>query len=587
MNMAVEFEDQGKTLGEYANIFKRRKRPMIILAVIIFGIALLTALLWPPTYQSSATILIEEQQIPRDLVASTVTSYAAQQIEVIKARTMTMQNIMGLVNQHGLYDEDELSAMARSEVVAEFIEDVSLDVLSAGVIDPLTGRPTEATIAFTLSYKHSSPNKAQKVASELVTLFLNENLRDRTEKSSSTSSFLKEEAESLSLKLAQLETELAEFKLSNEGSLPELYQYNLQVIERTEREMLDVSLRLKELQKRQLQIEAELVQLSPYAATVMPDGRSVLSDYDRLKAIKSDYRQKVAVYNEQHPDVIRLKREISVLEDVLGVTLSPEEYEQQLRMESDRLSLLMDKYTEDHPKVIAQKRVLDKLAEEGSPENSTTNIKKDNPDNPAYVLMDTQLKSTVVEIQVLKENQLELEKKLKKYEDNILKAPMVEKNYIAMQRDYQNASLKYQEIKAKEMAAELGQNLEQGRKGERFTLIDPPALPEEPVSPNRPAIIFLGLILSIGISVGFVVILEAMTPVIRGRTQLAQLAGAQPLVVVPYLTIDEEISATTNNKYKWIVAVVVGVIVALLLVHFLVKPLDVTWFLILRKLGMS
>ena len=44
--------------------------------------------------------------------------------------------------------------------------------------------------------------------------------------------------------------------------------------------------------------------------------------------------------------------------------------------------------------------------------------------------------------------------------------------------------------------------LEKERKGEKFTLIDPAILPEEPVSPNRPAIIFLSLVLALGAGVG-------------------------------------------------------------------------------------
>ena len=589
MNMAVEMEEDTKGLDEYIGAFRRRKKAFFIPAVVIFVIAFLTAVLWPATYQSSATILIEEQQIPKDLVSSTVTSFAAQQIEVIKARIMTMQNIMGLVEKYSLYSEDELQATARSEIVGEFVESVGLDVLSAGVVDPRTGRATEATIAFTLSYKHAVPDKAQKVASELVNLYLNENLKDRAEKSSSTSVFLKAETESLARELEGLEAKLAEFKLQNEGSLPELYQYNLQVMERTEREMLDVSLRLKELEKRKLDIESQLVQLSPYAPTVMPDGQQVLSDYDRLKSLKSLYRQKAAVYNEQHPDVVRISREIEVLEKELGVQLSPEEFAEQLRAEQDRLSGLKQQYQNTHPKVTTQQRIVDNMMSNKPTANTqATDISKENPDNPAYVLMDTQLKSTLVEMQVLKENKVELEKKLKRYEEHVLKAPMVEKTYIALQRDYANATAKYQEINAKQRAAELGQNLEQGRKGERFTLIDPPALPEKPVSPNRPVIIFLGLVAALGAGLGTVIILEALSPAIRGREALALIMGAQPLAVVPYMDKEDEVVESGYKKWmKPVVLALAALVVLLIAVHIFVKPLDVAWYLLLRKFGLG
>lgn len=586
MNMAIELEE-GKGLADYLKVFKRRKKFLLIPAGVVFAIALLAAVLWPPTYQSRATILIEQQQIPKDLVTSTVTSFAAQQIEVIKARIMTMKNIMSLVSQYGLYDEDELRTKASSEIVGEFVEDVGVDVISAGLIDPKTGRPTEATIAFNVSYQHSNPQKAMKVTNDLVNLFLNENLRDRTEKSASTTSFLKEEVDALSKELEQQEQTLAEFKQENEGSLPELYQYNLQVMERTEREMLDVALRIKELKKRKLELESKLVQISPYAPTVMPDGQQVLSDYDRLKSLKSSYRQKIAVYSPEHPDVQRLKREIEVLQNELGVTLTPEEYATQLRGEKNLLAELRQKYTADHPKVVAQERVVAQMEKEKPTLPASESIAEERADNPAYVLLQSQLKSTEVEIQILQENKKELDRKLKEFEDHVLKAPTVEKQYLALQRNYNNAAAKYTEMKSKQMAAELGRSLEQERKGERFTLIEPATMPEEPVSPNRPAIIFLGFVLAVGVGVACAIIVEAMSPAVRGREMLMAVSGIQTLAVVPYIETDLETAKDDGKKLQWVAVGVVVLILGIIAIHFFYKPLDVLWFVLLRKFGLG
>ena len=587
MNMAFELEDEGKSLSDYIKAFKRRKKQMLVPAGVVFGLAVLAALFWPPTYKSSATILIEQQQIPKDLVSSTVTSLAAQQIEVIKARIMTVKNIMGLVKKYGLYTDDELKAKATSEIVEEFIDDVSVDVLSANIVDPKTGRPTEATIAFTLSFEHSDPNKAMKVTNELSDLFLAENLRDRTEQSASTSSFLKEEVKRLSGELAKQEQVLAEFKEKNEGSLPERYQYNLQVIERTERDLLDSSLRLKELEKHKLALQSQLDQLSPYAASVTPDGKPVLSDYDRLKSLKSEYRRKISIYSADHPDVIRLKREIDTLEKEVGGSLTPEDYAEQLRIEKNKLSELEQKYTADYPKVIEQRRIVEKLEKEKPVEVTDKTGEAEGADNPAYVQLDSQIQQATVEIRVLKESVEKLKHKKQEFDKYIQQAPMVEKQYKAMQRDYSNASAKYQEMQAKEMAAEMGKTLEQERKGERFTLIDPAVLPEEPESPNRPAIIFLGLVFAMGAGIGIVIILEALSPAIRGRQMLTSITGSQPLVTIPYIEVDEEITKDKNRWIKLALISVACVIIALAAFHFLVKPLDVTWYLILRKIGLG
>src|SRR5690606_10278614 len=182
---------------------------------------------------------IEQQEIPKDLVQSTVTSLANQQIQEITQRILTLKNIMDMVNKYNLYDEDELRTKPRTEIALEFQEAMTLDLISAEVIDPRSGRPSTATIAITLSFDHANPTSAQKVANELVNLYLNENLKSRTEKSLSASAFLREESAALAKQLRELEEQIATFKEENEGSLPELYQYNLSLIDRTERELLD------------------------------------------------------------------------------------------------------------------------------------------------------------------------------------------------------------------------------------------------------------------------------------------------------------------------------------------------------------
>ncbi len=58
-------------------------------------------------------------------------------------------------------------------------KDIKLDMISADVIDPRSGLPRAATIAFAVSYTSRSPDQAMRVANELTTLFLNENLTER------------------------------------------------------------------------------------------------------------------------------------------------------------------------------------------------------------------------------------------------------------------------------------------------------------------------------------------------------------------------------------------------------------------------
>ena len=183
-------------------------------------------MVWPATFKSTATILIKEQEIPSELVRSTVTSFAAQRIETIKQRVMTRPNLMEIIEKYNLYVKEK-KRKTTEEVLNVMREDISLKMISADVMDPRTGRPGVATIAFTLSYQGKNPGSTQKVAGELTSLFLAENLKTRKEKAAETYTFLTDETVKLEEKIAESGKKLAEFKEENANSLPEMSVMNV------------------------------------------------------------------------------------------------------------------------------------------------------------------------------------------------------------------------------------------------------------------------------------------------------------------------------------------------------------------------
>ena len=113
-------------------------------------------------------------------------------------------------------------------------------MISADVVDKRTQHPTKATIAFTLSYDGESPEIAQKVANELTSLFLGENLRSRERHAQETTAFLKHEADNLSHHLEALEAKISTLKQRASGALPELVALNMQLMNQADRELADV-----------------------------------------------------------------------------------------------------------------------------------------------------------------------------------------------------------------------------------------------------------------------------------------------------------------------------------------------------------
>jgi cytochrome bd-type quinol oxidase subunit 2 len=136
------------------------------------------------------------------------------------------------------------------------------------------------------------------------------------------------------------------------------------------------------------------------------------------------------------------------------------------------------------------------------------------------------------------------------------------------------------------MEAQVSQNLETERKGERFTLIDPPITPEDPISPNRPLVLALGLILSVGAAFLTVAVKEALDTSVRSIRDLEALVQVAPLVTIPVIvTAEDEARRRRAVRRTWAGAIA-SVAVAVLCIHIFYRPLDLLWFAALRRVGL-
>jgi len=577
-------EEQEKSIQDYLAIVSRRKAAIITTALIVFLIGLVTALVWPPTFRSAATILIKEQEIPTELVRSTVTSYAAQRIQTISQRVMTRPNLLEIIEKYNLYVK-ERKRDTTEEVLGVMRKDIGLNMISADVVDPRTGRPGVATIAFTLSYEGSSPGSTQKVAGELTSLFLAENLKTRKDKAAETYSFLTDETDKLLEKIAESGKKLAEFKEKHPHSLPEMSTMNLSMLNRAESDLDSVASELRALKERQFYLQSQLDQINPLTNMRSATGEAILDPSSRLKALESEYASLSAKYSALHPDIVKIKREISGLRQQTGQGFDSQEQAKALSNKRSEYASVKEKYSSNHPDAIRLKSEVAALEKSiaDKPVSTEKRVMKLQPENPAYISVQSQLKNIETEIKSNSLRKTRLEDKVTDLEERISKSPQVEKDYLRLARVQENALMRYQDIKSRQMEAEIGQELEKESKGESFVLIDPAQYPEKPVKPNRIAIVFLSLIFSIAAGLGVAILKEAMDSSVRGVSGVSKMLTAAPLAVIPliYNTYDLKRKQRIN---RIVVSSVLGSIVCvLLIIHFFWTPLDVLWFRGLRK----
>ena len=578
-------EEQTKDLKDYLSTLRRRKKQILTTVGVLLLVSVLVAFLLPPVYRSTATILIEEQEIPPELVRSTITSYADQRLQVISQQVMTRANMMQIIEKYNLYPSKRKHETSE-EILDRMRKDIKFNLVSADVIDRRSGMKTVATIAFTLAFDNDTAAGAQKVASELTSLYLNENLKTRQQKSAETSTFLSEEVSKLSEHISETEAKLAAFKAKNVGRLPELTQLNMQLRDRTDSEVMEADRQLSVLEERKFYLEGQLAQMKPNTPMISASGERILDSDERLKALQAQYTSLAGVYSAKHPDVIKMRREIDALTKETGGNSDYHEQAKRLTQMRADLATMREKYSDDYPDVIKLKKAvaaLEQANKKAAAADGGEPAKFKKPENPAYITLQSQLDSTIEELKSLRVKRSDLKAKMGSYESRIEQTPQVEREYLDLSRDHENSLKRYQELKAKQMEAQVGQELEKDSKGERFSLIDPAQLPEKPNSPNRPAILLLGFVLSLGGGVAYAGVLESMDGSIKSSKGLAGLIKAPLLSVIPYIENAEDRRNQSKVKISVVAAVIASVLVIALLVHFLWMPLDVLWYSALRK----
>src|SRR5450631_4846684 len=198
----------------YWQLIKRRALYFVIPFILVLVSGLAVAVLLPATYVSEVKILVQSQQIPTELVRPTVTSAAQERIQVIEQRTMTRENLLAMIDKFQLFPEKR-TLMSASQLVELMRKNAKIEPLAQPLaFSQVRSRADNPTIVFTVGFEYSDPQTASRVANELVTRILNEDLRDRTSRATDTTKFLAREVQKLQADNATIEARIAQLRLS-------------------------------------------------------------------------------------------------------------------------------------------------------------------------------------------------------------------------------------------------------------------------------------------------------------------------------------------------------------------------------------
>ena len=568
-------------IGYYKDVIKRRKFYFIIPFIIVFAAGVAVASTLPSIYRSKATILVEAQNIPEDLVKTTVTGYIEDRMHGLRQIVFSRQNLEDIIHRIDLYSETRENNTIE-QAVSRMRRDIQLEQVHA----QLAGRRTGPTVAFNLSFEGYDPQKTADAVNALASLFLEHNLREREEKAAGAVNFFRQQLEELRREIDLKEYQIARFKEENLHTLPETSQFNMQMLERTRNEIENRKQNINSLQNRLAYFQSQLAMIEPIRyrgerGSLEEELRILNTEYLALKAIRTD----------NHPDLRRLRNQIESLSQETGFRQSLRGLAIDLDNRRNQLALLRKRYSENHPDVISMTREIEaleaQLNELSSQRSLLMDVEKLDPENPAYINIQSQISTTKMEIDNEMSKIQSLERDFAQYQQRIENAPNVEQRYKTLQREYAGAQQAFNEIRSRLQTALQARELEEEQMAEKLTLIDPARASETPVKPNRKAIMMLGLILGCSLGIGVTALSEYFDSSVRNSYNLANVSGNPVLGNIPYLKNRRDRSRTLFKRLSVFIGIVSIVAIGLLLVHIYHEPLDVLVIKFQGKIGLN
>lgn len=530
-------QNEGYSLQDLTSLVHRRAA---LVGATFLGVVLLSLVIaysLDNLYRSSGTIVIEPPEVSNQYLPGTYQrTNPEQRIARIYDEVMTNDNLAKIVSAYDLY-ADERGDGSPESVVSELRSNFGLEFLLAE--DDPRSRDSGEVTGFVLSYYHADPVTARNVARHIVELFQEENRQRRQSAYLDTAAALQREADSLDKQVSDLERQLAEFKTEHPGALPEDRNYNRQIAERKSRDLNGLDREIRSLQERKTLLQSQLATMEPWITALGPGGQTLPTSSEHLRTLQADYLRKLGNYNPNHPDVLRLKREI---ESVSGGMTDPafkQAVETELRAKRIELMAARQDYAADHPDVRNLERAVTAL-EKQIDEMAVNLDSLPPPNNPNYVNLQVQIQGVNNELAALRSDRTLLRQEIRDLDQKVEIAPEVERRYLELSRDLGLARQQYEDTKSRQMSVQRAGALEGEDLFERYVTTSRPSLPYAPAYPNRPLFIVIGVFMGLTLGLGLGIAREAFDGTIRNTRDMQILLDAPPIAAISKIVTAED-----------------------------------------------
>lgn len=492
-----------QALGILRATWKHRRLGMLI-AWIVGAVAAGFILRIPDKYQASARVFVDTQSILKPLMSGlAVQPNIEQQIMMLSRTLISRPNLEKLVRMADL----DLNIKSKAE------QDTLIDSLMSNLKIQSVGRDN----LYTVSYRDTDPNRAQRVVQSLVSIFVESSLGDKRQDSETARKFIDDQIKNYESKLQEAETRLKNFKLKNIDLQTSDGRSGVDRLSSTSEELNRSRLALREAENSR---DALRRQIQGEDAILLPDqpgtesGASLPEVDSRIDALKRNLDTLLQKYTDQHPDVIGVRRLIKDLEE-------------QKRQE-----------------LLARKKL---AAANPGASMSVSN-------NPVYQQLRVSLAEAEANVASLRARVGEYESRYKHMIDQLKFAPQIEAELTQLNRDYEIHKRNYEQLVGRRESAELSGDLDTAGSIADFRLIDPPRASNKPISPNRTLLFPIGLVIALLSGLFAAFLASQIRPVFFDAKSLREVSGLPVLGSVSRVTNEAQLMRERSSLRRFYAA---------------------------------
>ncbi len=431
----------------------------------------------PDQYEASARVYVDTQSMLRPLMhGMTVFPDAGQQTAILSRTLLSRPNVAKIIRKSDLDTAARASADSLVDDTAS-----SLKIGRAG-----------GDNLYTISFRYTDPKKARDVVQAALSIFIEQSLGESRTGADSARKFLDEQIKDYDQKLKEAEGRVNAFRLKYMGLYPTTGKDFVSQMSAVGEQIREAKLELRVAEqtrdgmRRQLQDQAaERVAALASSPSVAP--KIAVPELDgRIDTLRRQIDEALRNFTEQHPDIVSNRRLLAKLVE-----------------ERDREIEVRRKAAAERPGVLPS-------------------------GDPVAEQLKVALNEAEANVTRIRARAAEFESRYAQLKAAAESLPKIDTEFTQLNRDYDIQKRQYESLVSRRETASMTGKLEDAGVAE-FRIIDPPRVTPTPVAPKR-FLLLIGLVgasLAAGFATSFGV--SQVRPTFHDGRVLREISG-RPLL---------------------------------------------------------